>query len=119
MGMALPHAIVHVHVPYAYTCTWTAIREPIKLESFNRPRRTGYAKSSVHDTTSRDLVRRCLRLRRLPCIWRRARQGVDHSGQADFECERWFYIDAGLLKILPQGVPLAHPDEAVKVVKKS
>jgi hypothetical protein len=67
----------------------------------------------------RDLVRRRPRLRRLSYNRRRARRGIDHSGQADLDCERRFYTDAGLLKLLSRDIPLVHPDEAVKVVKKS
>jgi hypothetical protein len=83
---------------------------------------TSSAISPTNPTTTPplcDLVRRCLRLRRLPCTRRRARRGVDHNGQADLDCERWFYTDAGLLKLHSRDIPLAHPDEAVKVVKKS
>jgi hypothetical protein len=87
--------------------------DQVKLE-LQRPRHTSCAEPRHHATC--DLARRRLRLRRLPCTRRRARRGIDHNGQADFECERWFCTDAGLLKILPQGIPLAHPDEAAKVV---
>jgi hypothetical protein len=45
---------------------------------------------------------------------RRARQGIDHNGQADLDCERWFYTDAGLLKLLSRGILLAYPTKPLK-----